>query len=78
MLKIKLTRSGKKNQAFYRVVVVEARSKNRGGNAVDILGFYNPADPENHLVINSARYKSWLQKGAQPTVTIRQLVAKLQ
>lgn len=77
MLKIKLTRTGKRNQAHYRVVVSEARSKNRGGKVSDILGYYNPADPENRLVINSDRYKVWLQRGAQPTQTIRQLVAKL-
>lgn len=77
MLKIKLTRTGKRNQPFFRVVVVEARAKNRGGNTVEILGHYDPADKANRLVINSAQYASWLQKGAQPTPTIRHLVAKL-
>jgi small subunit ribosomal protein S16 len=77
MLKIKLTRIGKRNQPRYRIVVDEARSKNRGGNAVATLGHYNPMDPENRLVINSDLYKVWLEKGAQPTQTVRQLVAKL-
>ena len=77
MLKIKLTRTGKRNQPFYRVVVTEARAKNRGGNTVATLGHYNPADVENRLIINSEQYKLWLQKGAQPTPTIRHLVAKL-
>lgn len=77
MLKIKLTRTGKRNQAFYRVVVAEAKSKNRGGNAVEVLGHYNPAEPNNKLSINSDRYKVWLQKGAQPTPTIRTLMAKI-
>ncbi len=77
MLKIKLTRTGKRNQPRYRVVVTEARSKNRGGNAVEVLGHYNPTDPENRLIINSDQYKVWLEKGAQPTQTVRQLVAKL-
>jgi small subunit ribosomal protein S16 len=76
MLKIKLSRTGKKNQARYRVVVCEAKSKNTGGQAIDILGYYNPTDPTNRLVINSDQYKVWLSKGAQPTDTVRQLVAK--
>lgn len=75
MLKIKLSRTGRKNQPFYRVVVSEARSK-VVGKAVDILGSYNPNDPNNKLSIDTNRYADWVKKGAQPTLTIRQLVAK--
>lgn len=76
MLKIKLSRIGKKNQAQYRVVVSEARSKLNGKNIV-ILGSYNPASTDNRLIINQEKYALWLKKGAQPTDTIRQLVKKL-
>ena len=76
MLKIKLTRTGRKNQAHYRIVVAEARSKAVGKN-VDILGSYDPADPQNQLLIDQMRYTQWLEKGAQPTQTIRLLVAKI-
>jgi len=75
MLKIKLARTGRKNEPHYRVVVVEARSKLSGKN-VDILGSYNPTDPQNRLLIDKDRYSNWLKSGAQPTQTVRQLVAK--
>jgi small subunit ribosomal protein S16 len=75
MLKIKLSRQGRKNLAFYRIVVTEGKSK-LSGKTVDILGHYNPQDVDNTLIINKDRYQDWLNKGAQPTDTIRQLVAK--
>lgn len=75
MLKIKLTRIGKKNQPQYRVVVAPARSKN-GGAVVDQLGHYDPLKTPAAFLIDLTKYKSWLTKGAQPTNTIRQLVKK--
>lgn len=76
MLRIKLVRTGKKNDAKYRIVVSEARSKNTGGQVVENLGHYDPHHPDNRLVINSDQYQVWIGKGAQPTDTVRQLVAK--
>jgi len=73
MLKIKLQPTGKKHQRFYRIVVAEDKSK-LSGKVVDTLGTYNPHDPENNLVLNKESYQSWLNKGAQPTDTIRKLV----
>ena len=75
MLKIKLARTGRKNEPHYRVVVVEARSKLSGKN-VEVLGSYDPTDPKNQLLIDKNRYTDWLKLGAQPTQTVRQLVAK--
>lgn len=75
MLKIKLSRTGRRQQANYRVVVVEAKSK-ATGKSVEILGSYNPKDPQNTLLIDRNRYDQWLKKGAQPTDTIRQLIIK--
>ena len=74
MLKIKLSRTGRKNQAQYRVVVSEAKSKVNGKN-VAILGYYNPADKENKLIINKSLYAEWLNKGAQPTDTVRRILS---
>lgn len=75
MLKIKLTRTGRKNQAQYRIVVAEAKSKITGSSVV--LGSYNPASTDNKIIINQQEYANWLSKGAQPTDTVRQLVKKL-
>lgn len=73
MLKIKLQPTGKKHQRFYRIVVAEGKSK-LSGKVIDTLGSYNPHDPKNLIEINKENYKLWLNKGAQPTATIRQLV----
>jgi len=73
MLKIKLQPTGKKHQRFYRIVVAEGKSK-LSGKVIDTLGSYNPHDPENKIEINKENYQLWLNKGAQPTDTIRKLV----
>lgn len=75
MLKIKLSRTGRKNLASYRLVVAEKRSK-LNGKVIDSLGSYNPHDPQNKLAIDQEKYAEWLKKGAQPTQTVRLLVAK--
>lgn len=73
MLKIKLQPTGKRHQRFYRIVVAEGKSK-LSGTVIDTLGTYNPHDPENKVELNKENYQSWLNKGAQPTDTIRKLV----
>jgi small subunit ribosomal protein S16 len=73
MLKIKLQPTGKRHQRFYRIVVAEGKSK-LSGKVIDTLGTYNPHNPENLIEINKENYQLWLNKGAQPTDTIRKLV----
>lgn len=75
MLKIKLTRIGKKNQPAYRIVVNERRTK-RDGQYVEQVGFYNPVKEE--LSFDQKLYNSWLEKGAQPTETVASLYKKFQ
>jgi len=72
MLKIKLSRTGKKNQPSFRIVVQEAKSK-ADGKAVDILGNYIPLSEPAQIKIDKKRYQEWVSKGAQPTETVRQL-----
>lgn len=72
MLKIKLSRTGKKNQPSYRVVVQEARSK-RDGRVIEILGHYLPLQSPAVIKIKRDRYAQWIGKGAQPTDTVRKL-----
>ncbi len=69
MLKIKLTRLGKKGEPRYRIVVNEARDK-RDGQSVATLGFYHPAEQPKKLQIDLAAYEEWLKKGAKPTDTV--------
>ena len=46
------------------------------GSVLETIGSYNPHEVEdkNKIVVNTASYQSWIQKGAQPTDTIRKLV----
>ena len=73
MLTIKLKRIGKKNQASFRVVVLEKRSK-LNGRYVEELGFLNPKSDEINL--NKERIEYWLKVGAQPTDTVHNLLVK--
>lgn len=73
MLKIRLTRKGKKHDPQYRIVVIEARTK-RDGKAVEHLGYYNPR--QKKVTLNKERAKYWLSVGAQPTDTVISILAK--
>ena len=76
MLKIKLSRTGKKDQPHYRIVVAEAKSK-RDGKTTDILGSYNPNVTPKEIVLDTKKYNNWIEKGAQPTNTVRNLYNKV-
>lgn len=77
MLKIKLTRRGKKDQAQFRIVVQEAKSR-RDGKYTDLLGTYNPTTQPSSVVIDTIKYETWISKGAKPTPTIEALYQKQQ
>lgn len=72
MVKIKLTRTGKKNHPSYRIVVQEAREK-RDGRSVETLGFYQPTRNPARVELNKERYRFWVARGAVPTPTVSQL-----
>jgi len=72
MLKIRLQRTGKKNQPFFRIVVTEKNNPPRGGRAVEILGFFNPQTKEKE--INAERVKYWISVGAQPSDRVHNML----
>ncbi len=72
MLTIRLTRKGKKNQPFFRVVVIDKRSSTRGGRSVEDLGYVDPLKKRKSL--NAERIKYWLSKGAQASDTMHNLL----
>lgn len=75
MLRIRLTRVGKKRQPSYRIVVTEITAK-RDGRIVERIGHYNPlADPSEFLV-QEDRALYWLSVGAQPTDAVERLLVK--
>ncbi len=75
MLKIKLTRTGKKGASHYRIIVAEKRSK-RDGRFVAELGYYSPLTDPATVKIDRKQLDYWLSKGAQPTPTLKNLLNK--
>ncbi len=75
MLKIRLTRTGKKKQPSYRVVVANKDSK-RDGRIVERIGHYNPLMQPAEYRIQEDRALYWLSVGAQPTDAVRRLLEK--
>ena len=73
-VKIRLARHGKKNYAFYHIVVADSRSP-RGGRFIEKLGTYNPNTNPATIDINSEVALKWLQNGAQPTDTCRAILS---
>lgn len=76
MLKIRLTRVGKKNTPVYRVVVAEQK-KAVQRKFIEILGYYHPADKPKQIVIDKEKALSWISKGAQPSDTVNNLLCDL-
>jgi len=75
MLKIRLSRRGKKRQPSYRVVVADVNSK-RDGRIVERIGHYNPLVEPSEFAIKEDRALHWLSVGAQPTDAVRRLLDK--
>jgi small subunit ribosomal protein S16 len=71
-VRIRLTRVGATKQPTYRLVVADSRSA-RDGRAIDTIGHYNPRTDPIELVIDEAKAKDWLSKGAQPSDTVKRL-----
>ncbi len=72
-VKIRLKRFGKKHAPFYRVVVMDSRSR-RDGRAIEEIGKYHPTEEPSVIVINSERAQYWLSVGAQPTPQVEALL----
>lgn len=75
MIKIKLSRLGKKGFSHYRIVVAERRSA-RDGKFIDNLGYYSPMTEPNLIKLDRKKLEYWLKKGAQPTDTVKMLIKK--
>jgi small subunit ribosomal protein S16 len=73
MVKLRLTRTGKRNQPSYRLVAIQARTK-RDGEAIEYLGHYNPISKV--FKCEKERVEYWLEVGAQPSDTVRSLLVK--
>ncbi|MBX4201184.1 30S ribosomal protein S16 [Candidatus Parcubacteria bacterium] len=72
MLTIRLTRKGKKNQPFFRIVVIDKKRSSKGGRAVEVLGYINPLTKKHSF--EKERMLHWIKMGAQPTPRIHNLL----
>lgn len=75
MLRIRLSRTGKKKQASYRVVVADRDAK-RDGRVVERIGHYNPRTEPVDFSIDEGRALYWLSVGAQPSDAVQRLLVK--
>jgi small subunit ribosomal protein S16 len=75
MLAIRLSRTGSKKQAHYRVVVCEGRQATES-RVLEILGSYNPRTRPATVQVDRDRVEHWLKAGARPSETVRTLLAR--
>lgn len=72
---IRLKRGGRTHAPYYRVVVMDSRTRSRG-KETDTLGVYHPcASPEPVINVDKAKALDWLIKGAKPSETVRSLLS---
>ena len=74
-VKIRLKRMGKIRAPFYRVVVMDSRTK-RDGRAIEEIGKYHPTEEPSLIDIDMERASYWLSNGAQPTEAVAALLKK--
>lgn len=75
MVKMRLKRMGMKKKPFYRVVVADERSP-RDGRFIEEIGYYDPTKEPSVVKIDAEKAKQWLDNGAQPTDTVREILKK--
>lgn len=68
MLVIRLLRTGRKHQPFFKVVVCDKKNPPQAGRFVEVLGYFNPLTKEKNF--KTDRIKYWLSVGAQPSDTV--------
>jgi small subunit ribosomal protein S16 len=75
MVVMRLRRAGSKKRPYFRVVVTDSRAA-RDSSFVEILGNYNPRSKPAVVQVNAERVAYWLSKGAQPSDSVRTLIAR--
>ncbi|MCL2706390.1 MAG: 30S ribosomal protein S16 [Spirochaetaceae bacterium] len=75
-VKIRLKRFGTKKRPYYRVVVMDSKTP-RDGRTIEEVGLYHPIEAEDRQVkLDPDKIRYWLDKGAQPSDTVKKLLNK--
>lgn len=74
-VRIRLRRVGTKNVPAYCIVVTDGRSP-RDGRFIENVGTYDPKLAQNNFKVDLERARYWIQKGAQPSDTVRSILKK--
>lgn len=74
-VKIRLARYGAKKRPFYRIVVATSDSP-RDGRFLELVGTYDPLKDPAAVTVKRDRVKAWIDKGAMPTATVKNLLEK--
>ena len=77
MLRIRLQRLGRRHRPFYRLNAIDQRTR-REGRVIEALGHYDPMFPDasKQVVLKGDAIRKWLDLGAQPSETVRDLLAR--
>ena len=74
-VKLRLKSMGAKQRPFYRIVAADSRSP-RDGRFLEVVGTYNPIMNPAEIKIDEEKTMYWLNQGAQPTETVRNILSK--
>ncbi len=74
-VRLRLRKTGRKNQPSYKVVAADSRSP-RDGRFLETVGTYNPLRNPSEIKFNEEKAFKWLKRGALPTDTVRSLLRK--
>jgi len=72
-VRVRLTRVGSRKNPVWRVVVADQRSP-RDGRVIETVGRYNPQRQPSEIVLDHDRISHWIDRGAQPSDTVRRLI----
>ncbi|RKY57039.1 MAG: 30S ribosomal protein S16, partial [Candidatus Neomarinimicrobiota bacterium] len=74
-VRIRLLRMGRKKKPFYRIVVMDSRTR-RDGRYIDKVGHYDPLKKPAEVTIDRDKVINWLEKGAEPSKTVFNILQK--
>lgn len=74
-VKLRLKRMGSKQRPFYRIVAADSRSP-RDGKFIETVGTYQPIYKENNINVDEEKALKWLNNGAIPTDTVKNILTK--